>query len=86
MHIGQGPAGEMMAYLEDPGARYEAQQQRADSNGLVIAPDPVNTYRAEIEEFSRAVLENREPSNSAELGLHSQKILAACYASARNGG
>ncbi len=83
--IGQDSAGEMRAYLEESGAKYEAQQQRADSNGLVIAPDPVNTYRAEIEEFSRAVLENREPSNSAELGLDSQKILAACYESARSG-
>ena len=81
--IGQGPAGEMRAYLEDSSAQYDSQQQRSDSSSIVIAPDPVNTYRAEIEEFSRAILENREPSNSAKLGLQSQKTLDACYESAR---
>ena len=83
--IGQGSAGEMTAYLEDPGAQYEAQQQRADSGGLVIAPEAVNTYEAEVEEFSRAIIENRTPSTGAELGLQSQKVLDACYESARSG-
>ena len=48
-----------------------------------ICPTPINTYRAEIEEFSQAILENREPSNNARLGLQSQRVLAACYESAR---
>jgi predicted dehydrogenase len=52
---------------------------------VVIAPPPVNTYRAEIEEFSGAILEKREPSNSALIGLQSQQVLAACYKSARTG-
>jgi len=45
----------------------------------------VNTYRAEIEEFSRAILEKREPANNVSLGLRSQKILGACYESAAKG-
>jgi predicted dehydrogenase len=45
----------------------------------------VNTYQAEIEEFSQALLDGRAPAVSGEAGLHSQKVLAACYESARTG-
>ena len=83
--IGQGDRGEMVAYLEQSQAGYEAQQARADGEAVSIDPEPVNTYRAEIEEFSRALLESREPANNAQLGLQSQKVLGACYESARTG-
>jgi len=83
--IGQGDHGEMVAFLKEGATGYDAQQARAEGGGIVINPPPVNTYRAEIEEFSAAILENREPSNNAALGLQSQKILAACYQSARTG-
>ena len=83
--IGQGPAGRMVAFLEQDGKDYDAQQSRSAAEGLAIEPEPVNTYQAEIEEFSRAVLEDREPVISGELGLRSQKILTACYESARLG-
>lgn len=82
--VGQGDAGEMVAFLEEADAGYDAQQARvAEPGGLTIAPPPVNTYRAEVEEFSAALLEGRPHSNSAELGLQSQRVLAACYESAR---
>ena len=83
--IGQGPAGEMTAFLEQGGGDYDAQQARAEGRGLSIEPEPVNTYQAEIEEFSRAIIDNREPSINGELGLRSQRILTACYESARSG-
>lgn len=83
--IGQGDKGEMIAYLEGATSGYDAQQTRADGNGLVIEPVPVNTYMAEIEEFSCAVLERREPKNNSGMGLRNQKILAACYQSAKTG-
>jgi len=83
--IGQGPAGRMTAFLEQHGKDYDAQQARSAAEGLTIEPESVNTYQAEIEEFSRAVLEDREPLISGELGLRSQKILTACYESARLG-
>ena len=82
--IGQGSEGEMRAQLRDGIGGYDAQQNRSAAADL-IAPEPVNTYRAEIEEFSRAVMENREPAVPGEAGLHSQRVLAACYESAHIG-
>jgi len=83
--IGQGDRGEMIAYLEEDDAGYDAQQEREEGGGIMIAPEPINTYCAEIEEFSRAILEESEPSNHAGLGLQSQKVLASCYRSADTG-
>ena len=83
--VGQGPAGEMVTFLEEPEEGYDAQQTRGNDEGMIVAPEPVNTYQAEIEEFSQAIIDDREPVISAELGLRSQKILAACYESATSG-
>jgi predicted dehydrogenase len=83
--IGQGPAGRMVAFLEQRGIDYDAKQARAAAEGIKIEPEPVNTYQAEIEEFSQAIIDDREPVISSELGLRSQKILTACYESARLG-
>jgi len=84
--IGQGERGQMTAYLEESGAGYEAEQRdRTLEGGLAIEPEPVSMYRAEIEAFSAAVLEGRPVPVDGELGLRSQKVLAACYESARTG-
>jgi len=83
--IGQGAFGEMIAFLEEDNSGYNAQQVRKAGEGQVINPKLVNTYLAEIEEFSCAVLENREPGNNASLGLRSQIVLSACYQSAKTG-
>ena len=80
--IGQGSSGEMVAYLEGKLSGYNAKQARNEGEGLIINPKPVNTYLAEIDEFNRAIIEKREPENSAALGIRSQKILSACYKSA----
>lgn len=83
--IGQGELGEMSAYIEAEGAGYEAQQNRQDSGGFTIAPEPVNMYRAEVEAFAQAVLDNTAVPVTGEDGLWSQKVLGACYESARTG-
>lgn len=83
--IGQGQAGEMTAYLDNSDGSYNAQQGRTVESGLVISPKPVNTYQSEIEEFSAAILGNRPALNDAAAGLQSQKILSACYESAKLG-
>ena len=80
--IGQGEAGEMIAYLEESDKAYDAQQARTATGGLRIAPEPVNMYRAEVEAFSQAVLDNTTPPLDGELGLWNQKVLAAAYESA----
>ncbi len=83
--LGQAEAGEMMAYLETEGQAYDAKQARPTGGGSVIAPPPVNMYRAEVEAFSRALLRSEDTSPWAEAGLRSQVVLSACYESARNG-
>jgi predicted dehydrogenase len=83
--IGQGDRGEMVAYLQQQPAGYDAQQGRAAGGGISISPEPQNMYRAEIEEFSQALLGEREPLHPGRLGLQSQRLLAACYESARTG-
>jgi predicted dehydrogenase len=83
--IGQGPSGEMVAFLEREGKAYDAQQARAETEGMVIAPAEINTYQAEIEEFSQAIIDDRKPQISAEAGLRNQKIIDACYKSAKLG-
>jgi len=83
--IGQGSSGEMTAYLEDNITGYDAQQTRNTGEGIAINPAPVNPYRAEIEEFSSAILQNREPVNNASIGLQNQKVITACYKSAKTG-
>jgi predicted dehydrogenase len=83
--IGQGQAGEMTAFLSGSDSGYDACQSRGQAGGMIITPEPVNMYRAEIEEFSQAVIENRDPSNNGATGVRSQKIISACYESARTG-
>jgi predicted dehydrogenase len=83
--IGQGEAGEMVAYLEASAEGYDAQQARSGAEGRRLAPDPVNMYRAEVEAFSQAVLEDTDPPVGGETGLWSQKVLAAAYESAATG-
>lgn len=83
--IGQGDRGEMTAYLADGGSGYSAQQNRAGGGGTAISPPPKNTYRAEIEEWSAALLESRDSILDARIGVENQKILDACYLSAATG-
>jgi len=82
--ISQASAGEMVACLEEADRGYDAQQARASGRDVEIAPDAVNIYRGEIEEFSQAILHGRPTTISGEVGLRSQKILSACYESARS--
>ena len=83
--IGQASQGRMTARLEGGRADYDAQQNRAGAGEIEISPPPVNPYRAEIEEFSQAILDNRSPAVDAAAGIRSQRVLAACYESARTG-
>lgn len=81
--IGQGSQGEMVFYPRPQTEGYNAQQTRDTARGMELNPPPVNTYQAEIEEFSQALLDGRESSLGASRGLRSQRILEACYESAK---
>jgi predicted dehydrogenase len=83
--IGQGSGGEMTAYLSSDASGYDAQQARNSGEGMKIVPEPENTYRAEIEAFSKAILSGQPNPLGSEVGLRSQKVLAACYESANTG-
>jgi predicted dehydrogenase len=83
--VGQGSKGQMTAYLQADAAAYDAQQGRGTGQGLKIEPEPRNTYRAEIEAFSAALLDGVPNPLSGEIGLRSQKVMAACYESAKSG-
>ncbi|MCK5703150.1 MAG: Gfo/Idh/MocA family oxidoreductase [Cyclobacteriaceae bacterium] len=80
--LGQADAGEMIAFLEGDNSTYNAQQERDQEEGEAINPTPLNTYEAEIEDFSLAILEDRDPVIDIKIGMRNQKIIAACYESA----
>ena len=83
--IGQASQGKMTAYLQDSEASYQAQQSRNAAGGQPIVPEPRNIYRAEIEAFGAGVLNGTPNESRGELGLRSQRVLAACYDSAKRG-
>ncbi len=83
--IGQLPGGAMTARLDESNTEYAAQQERSADGGMVIAPEPVNMYRAEVEAFAQSLLDDTEPPITGSDGLRSQRILTACYESAQTG-
>ncbi|HOL50374.1 MAG TPA: Gfo/Idh/MocA family oxidoreductase [bacterium] len=84
--IGQSPDGDATAYLETETKDYDAQQQRKLlSTSKKIEAEPYNTYRAQIESFSRAVIEDTEVFNSGKDGVHNQALVIAAYKAAKTG-
>jgi predicted dehydrogenase len=75
----------MTAHLLPDETGYQPQQARSQAQGIKITPEPQNIYRAEIEAFSAALLAGTPNPLPAELGLRSQKLIAACYQSASTG-
>jgi len=82
--IGQGSRGHMIARL-GAGGNYDAQQKRELAAAVEISPEAVSPYRGEVEEFSQALLDGRDLFAGALEGLRSQRVLEACYRSARSG-
>jgi predicted dehydrogenase len=81
--IGQGCCGSMSLSREHTAQGYDARQIRASADRDGDLPlEPVNLYRAEIEEFGLAIETNQEPFASGQQGLRIQRILAACQLSA----
>jgi len=83
--IGQASTGKMRANLETKEKGYESTQKREVAATKEINLSPVNIYQSEIEAFSDAVASGKEPPISGEDGLWSQKVILACYESAKTG-
>jgi len=82
--IGQTPGG-TMRLVAVKGGGYDARQQRSASAERVIRFREVNTYRAEVEDFTRAIRKGVAPAVPIEDGIWNQRIVEAAYASARTG-
>lgn len=75
----------MVARLEKEKKGYEAEQKREEIREEEISLKPVNMYQSEIEDFSRCILEDSEPSFTGEDGLRNLGVILAAYESAKKG-
>ena len=83
---GQGPGGEMRACILADGKGYDAQQNAQAKGGYQPLELPTrNTYQAEIEAFSDAILLGKPAPIPAEDGLWNHAVMEAAYKSARTG-
>ena len=81
--IGQDSSGYMVGRIEKEKRGYEAEQKREEIKEEEISLKPVNMYQSEIEDFSRCILEDREPSFTGEDGLRNLRVILAAYESAK---
>ena len=84
--LSQLPGGEVRACLLEDLGGFESQEKARYKGGyrpLELALR--NTYRAEIEAFSQAVLEGRPAPVDGEAGLWNHVVIEAAYESARTG-
>ena len=84
--LAQGPGGDFRLCLLESGGGYDAQQQVEAKGGYQPWKlDAANTYQAEIEAFSQAVIEGKPAPVPAEDGLWNHIVMKAVYESARTG-
>ena len=83
--VGQQPGGRCVLSATAETGGYDAQQARQDSAARELQYKQLNTYRAEIEDFSRAVEADGQPSVTYEDGIWSMQVCEAVYKSARTG-
>jgi predicted dehydrogenase len=82
--IGQTPGGTAKLVSVQAGG-YNAQQQREESGERDIPFDEVNTYRAEIEDFTGVIRDGRPPAVPMEDGIWNMKVVEAAYRSVSTG-
>jgi len=84
--LSQLPAGEARAFfLEGPDDFTSQERARYESGYAPMVFEPRNTYRAEIEAFSEAILEGRPAPVPGEDGLWNHCVIEAAYESDRIG-
>lgn len=82
--IGQTSEGSLQLYSARQES-YAAQQQREQALQETITPEPVPIYAAEIDHMSDCIVKGITPMISGEEGVWSQRVIEACYESARRG-
>ena len=84
--IGQDSGGNMVAYLPQAGRGYDAAQARLDATAAqVVAVEPVNIYRAEVEHLVECIERDLEPQVGAAEGLRALQITLLAYEAAQSG-
>ncbi|MEM2110609.1 MAG: Gfo/Idh/MocA family oxidoreductase [Candidatus Bathyarchaeia archaeon] len=82
--IGQEPTGKgfLHCHLQK---EYESKQKRTveEFKPQEIKYDIVRMYATELDHISQCILDDTEPVISGEVGLWNQKIISACYESAK---
>ena len=82
--IGQGSGG-TVRLVAVKGGGYDARQTRRVSREREVKYREVNTYQAEIEDFSRAIQKGVPPAVPIGDGIWNMKVVDAAYRSARTG-
>ncbi len=83
--LGQSDGGHVVLRLADEAAYDAAQHRPAPDEQTPLAYTPRNLYRAQIEDFQQALATGARSPENGEHGLRNQRLLAACYDSARAG-
>jgi len=84
--LSQLPGGEARAFfLEEPADFASQEKARYRSGYSPVVLEPRSTYRAEVEAFSRAILEGRPAPVPGEAGLWNHLVIEAAYESDRVG-
>ena len=83
--ISQVAGGKMVAYLQKEEKGYDARQEREGIVPEEMKADLKNMYRAEVEDFIKAVMEKRAPMNSGLEALKNFSVILAAYKSQKTG-
>ncbi len=82
--IGQSGGGEVQVCQVGDGAGYDAGQERPSEVYEPLQLEPVNPYLVQIEEFSDAVLSNREPAVGIRTGIRGMELVEAVRRAAKS--
>jgi len=79
--VSQASSGELRVYLEGARKDYDADQRNASNTYVAVDVPEENIYQAQIEAFSKAILENTEPPISVRDGAWNVRLIDTIYQS-----
>jgi len=83
--VGQSGGGDVQICQVCNTSGYDAVQTRPSGKYEPLTLEPVNPYLAQIEDFSAAVQENRQPTAGIEAGIRSMELVEAIRQATRHG-